>query len=151
MTRSLLLAAVIALAATYGASSQAAPPEPEELTRTSLIKYEARWLAKRVRAYSFTLERSCFCAPRVASAQYTVNKRQSRLVAATNAETAVALQPYSSIEKLFTAMRQTLQKGGRVAAVFDGGGYPKQVTLDPLPQAADDELYLTITKLNPKR
>jgi Family of unknown function (DUF6174) len=47
---------------------------------------------------------------------------------------------------LFSAMRRTLQDGGRVAVVWDAKRVtPIQITLDPKVSVADDELYLTIS------
>lgn len=56
------------------------------------------------------------------------------------------MQPFVSIPKILAQMRATLERGGRVAVVMNPKGtYPVQVTLDPLPKAADDEQYLSIT------
>ena len=124
------------------ATPRIGPAEPEELTRVSLAKYESRWLAKRVRDYSFMLERTCFCAPRLGMAQFKVNKGKSQVIAMSKG----APIEYSSLERLFAGMRKTLKSGGRVAAVFDRSGIPSQVTLDANIKATDDELYLTVSK-----
>ena len=143
------VAALVILIGLLGLTQAA--PAPEELTRVSLAKYEARWLVKRVRSYSFTLERSCFCAPRVASAQFKVNKGKVQVLNVTKGVSRETFTTFSSMDRLFAAMRQTLKKGGRVAAVFDASGLPRQVTLDPNVRATDDELYLTINGLNLNR
>jgi predicted 3-demethylubiquinone-9 3-methyltransferase (glyoxalase superfamily) len=141
------LSAVLVLVTGLIGSSLATPklgpaPAPEELTKVSLAKYESRWLAKRVRNYSFTLERTCFCAPRLGMAQFKVNRGKSQVIAMSKG----APIAYSSVDRLFAGMRKTLKSGGRVAAIFDKAGIPNQVTLDPIIKATDDELYLTVSK-----
>ena len=141
-TNLLALTAVILLTGSSFATPRVGPPEPENLTRVSLAKYESRWLAKRVRHYSFTLERTCFCAPRLGMAQFKVNKGKSQVIAMSKG----APIEFSSLERLFAGMRKTLKSGGRVAAIFDRAGIPSQVTLDPIIKATDDELYLSVSR-----
>jgi predicted 3-demethylubiquinone-9 3-methyltransferase (glyoxalase superfamily) len=136
------LTAILVLTGSSFATPRVGPAEPEELTKVSLAKYESRWLAKRVRNYSFTLERTCFCAPRLGMAQFKVNRGKSQVITMSKG----APIAYSSMDRLFTGMRKTLKSGGRVAAIFDKTGIPSQVTLDPIIKATDDELYLTISK-----
>ena len=144
--KTILLAATAVLALITGltgfATPRVGPAEPENLTRVSLAKYESRWLAKRVRTYSFTLERTCFCAPRLGMAQFKVNRGKSQVIAMSKG----APVEFSSLERLFAGMRKTLKSGGRVAVVFDRAGIPSQVILDGNIQATDDELYLSVSK-----
>jgi predicted 3-demethylubiquinone-9 3-methyltransferase (glyoxalase superfamily) len=141
-TNLLALTAILVLTGLSFATPRVGPAEPENLTRVSLAKYESRWLAKRVRKYSFTLERTCFCAPRLGMAQFEVNRGKSQVVSMSKG----APIAYSSMDRLFAGMHKTLKSGGRVAAIFDKSGIPSQVTLDPIIKATDDELYLTVSK-----
>ena len=141
-TNLLALTAILVLTGSGFATPRAGPAEPENLTRVSLAKYESHWLAKRVRKYSFTLERTCFCAPRLGMAQFKVIRGKSQVVAMSKG----APTAYSSLDLLFAGMRKTLKSGGRVAAIFDRSGIPSQVTLDPIIKATDDELYLRVSK-----
>ena len=141
-TNLLALTAILVLTGSSFATPRAVPIEPENLTRVSLAKYESRWLAKRVQRYSFTLERTCFCAPKLGMAQFKVNRGKSQVIAMSKG----APTAYSSMDRLFAGMRKTLKSGGRVAVVFDKAGILSQVTLDPIIKATDDELYLTISK-----
>jgi Family of unknown function (DUF6174) len=133
---------LIGLCGSGFATPRAGPAQPEELSKVSLAKYESRWLAKRVLRYSFTLERTCFCAPRLGMAQFKVNRGKSQVMAISKG----APLAYSSMDRLFAAMRKTLKAGGRVAAIFDQTGFPRQVTLDPNIKATDDELCLNVSK-----
>jgi predicted 3-demethylubiquinone-9 3-methyltransferase (glyoxalase superfamily) len=141
-TNLLALTTMLVLTGSSFATPRVGPAEPENLTRVSLAKYESRWLAKRVRNYSFTLERTCFCAPRLGMAQFKVNRGKSQVIAMSKG----APIEFSSMDRLFEGMHKTLKSGGRVAAIFDKAGIPSQVTLDPIIKATDDELYLTVSK-----
>jgi predicted 3-demethylubiquinone-9 3-methyltransferase (glyoxalase superfamily) len=141
-TNLLALTTILVLTGSSFATPRIGPAEPEELTKVSLAKYESRWLAKRVRKYSFTLERTCFCAPRLSMAQFKVNRGKSQVVSMSKG----APIAYSSMDRLFAGMHKTLKSGGRVAAIFDKAGIPSQVTLDGNIKATDDELYLTVSK-----
>jgi hypothetical protein len=143
-----LLALVLSIGFSLGGLSAATkvPPEPVDLTLTTLGKYERQWLAKGFKAYDFKLERSCFCAPRSLNAEFEVRGSISRMTNSSDQMAKSSFQDYVSVGKLFVRMRELLRNGGRVAAVFDAKrGYPSQIVLDRVPQATDDELYLTIS------
>jgi hypothetical protein len=125
------------------------PPEPQALTLQSLQRYEATWRAQRPARYSFTIERSCFCLPRVLSATFQVAGGISRMQSSSDPSAREFFQAYVSVDKIFGAMRRTLEAGGRVAVVWDAKRVtPVQITLDPKAQVADDELYLTVSKFS---
>jgi hypothetical protein len=139
----LALSGLIAVSSTVAAVT---PPEPRDLTLQDLTRIEAAWKRERITNYRFTLERTCFCNPRLLSATFQVSGAQSRLVASNNERARYDFQRFVSAPKILAQMRATLEKGGRVAVVADPKNpLPAQITLDPLPQAADDELYLTIS------
>jgi Family of unknown function (DUF6174) len=147
MKKSLLAFVAVALASSSLAVQN--PPEPQELTLQSLQRYEATWRAQRPARYSFTIERSCFCLPRALSAIFQVSGGVSKMQASSDPRAREFFQPYVSVDKLFGAMRRTLQDGGRVAVVWDERRVtPVQITLDPKVQATDDELYLTVSKFS---
>ena len=123
-----------------------AAPEPRDLTLRDLTKLESTWAKQRITRYAFTLERSCFCAPRVISASFLVSGGVSKMQRGSVPSAKETMQPFVSIPKILAQMRATLERGGRVAVVMNPKEtYPVQVTLDPLPKAADDEQYLSIT------
>jgi Family of unknown function (DUF6174) len=144
-----LLAAslLVTTAATSSLAAVQTAPEPQDLTLKSLSRLEATWRAHKPARYSFTIERSCFCAPRVLSASFQVTGATSELQTSSALSAKAFFQPYVSVDKLFGVMRQTLQSGGRVAVVWDAKrGTPVQITLDRNVQTTDDELYLTVSK-----
>lgn len=123
-----------------------AAPEPRDLTLRDLTKLEATWAKQRITRYAFTLERSCFCAPKLMSASFLVSGGVSKMQVGSVPSARETLQAFVSIPKIFSQMRATLARGGRVAVVMNPKNtLPVQITLDPLPNAADDEQYLSIT------
>jgi hypothetical protein len=134
-----LLAALTVIASLASLSSAA--PEPQDLSLRDLEKLEATWIAQRITRYSFTLERSCFCAPRLISATFVVSGAVSKMQRGSVPSARETMQPFVSIPKILAQMRSK----GRVAVVMNSRNtLPVQVILDPLPQAADDEQYLNI-------
>ena len=139
-----LLAALTIIASLAIPSSAA--PEPRDLTLQEMTKLEATWKQQRITRYGFTLERSCFCAPRLISASFLVSGGMSKMQRGSVPSARETMQPFVSIPKILSQMRATLERGGRVAVVMNAKNtLPVQVILDPLPQAADDEQYLSIT------
>ncbi len=129
-----------------GTMTLAAPFTPKDQTLASLTKLENAWKAQKIKNYSFTLERSCFCAPKSGSMQFKVSNGTSKISNVSKGLNANDLMAFSSIEKLYSRMKTVLQKGGRVALVmYSQRGYPTQITLDQNIKTTDDELYLTIS------
>ena len=139
------LFAALTVIASLAVPSSAAP-EPRDLTLRDMTKLEATWKQQRITRYSFTLERSCFCAPRLISASFLVSGGISKMQRGSDPSARATMQPFVSVPKILAQMRATLERKGRVAVVMNAKNtLPVQVILDPLPQAADDEQYLSIT------
>ena len=139
------LFAALTIIASLAIPSSAAP-EPRDLTLQEMTKLEAMWKRQRITRYTFTLERSCFCAPRLISTSFLVSGGMSKMQRGSVPSARETMQPFVSIPKILSQMRATLERGGRVAVVMNAKNtLPVQVILDPLPQAADDEQYLSIT------
>ena len=139
-----LIAALTVIASLALPSSAA--PEPRNLSLRDMARLEATWIGQRITRYSFTLERSCYCAPRVISASFLVSGRVSKMQQSSVPSARETLQPFVSIPKILAQMRATLERGGRVAVVMNPKNtLPVQVILDSVPKAADDEQYLSIT------
>ncbi len=139
--------ALIGVMLTSVAFAQTTPPEPKNIDLKSLNQLEYEWKQQRISNYTFTLERSCFCAPRVGNFEFKVRRGVGRLVKASPGIDPNDFKQYSSINALFVEARKLLKSGGRIAVVMDKSlRLPIQITFDSRPQATDDELYLTISK-----
>ena len=140
------LTVIASLALRSSASSSSAAPEPRDLSLRDLTRLEATWAKQRITRYAFTLERSCYCAPRLMSASFLVSGAISTMQRGSDKSARATLQGFVSIPKLLAQMRSTLEQSGRVAVVLNPQRtLPLRVILDPLPRATDDEQYLSIT------
>lgn len=117
----------------------------------SLDAAEARWDAARPASNSYVMEQqvSCFCA--TGSSVYSVTV-VSGIVTEAKVLTSGAVVPASvraqfrTVDQLFDAVRKGLRTPfGLTDVVYDPmSGYPTTVALDPIRQAADDEVtYFT--------
>jgi Family of unknown function (DUF6174) len=111
------------------------------------------WNSKNPTSYSYTLQRSCFCPIEIAKAM-RLEVRDGTLTSIKYTDSGLDvpanLRPnIFKIEAFFDLIDSTRAKGGTVNNLeFDSTfGYPKQMYLDPIPNAADDETGYTITDL----
>jgi hypothetical protein len=109
-----------------------------------------RWAGARPSHYRFVLERSCFCGPD-ARRPVVVEVRDGVASSITYADDGTAApreayDAYSTIEKLFTRVHETMQQPDSLtnATFHPELGYPTQATIDNLPGATDDEDYITV-------
>ncbi len=107
---------------------------------------ERRWKAGigAATAYEMRQQRLCYCL-RTDTVRLTV--AGGRITAAVNERTGVPLpeeerQWYRSVEQLFAELEAVPAAGGRIREVtfHPTEGYPVQLSVDPIPMAADDEV-----------
>jgi hypothetical protein len=111
------------------------------------------WNSKNLGNYTYTLRSVCFCPLEYTKAM-RLEVRNGSLSSVkyvdSGADVPDNFRPNTfKIEAFFDLIDSTRAKGGKVEnlsfdAVF---GYPTQMYLDPIPQAADDEVGYTITDL----
>ncbi len=178
MTRSLLLALLAALALLAGACADsgtatggpaespsptpeetATPTETESTPEGPLAELEAareRWAAAGLEDYTYRLERICFCPEQV---------RGPFIVTVTGGEVTDfrledpslgepdAVDELGTIEQLHDLIEAILTDPDHPDATVTGGEYdelglPRQLALDPLPDAIDDEVTFTAELLD---
>ncbi len=131
-------------ASSFVSAQNAVNPEPVDQTLSSLASSQKLWRASVPATYELTVQRSCFCAPRQISATFDVAGSKSKW-RKDNLVDGASVQNWVSVDRLYTAMRNLIKQGGRVAVVFGKNGIPQQIVMDPVPSATDDEQYLAIT------
>jgi hypothetical protein len=113
-----------------------------------------RWEAARPSAYDYTLGLSCFCPTEITGPVVIVvsgNTVESRKYADTGETVAANFNTsFPSIDGLFDAL---VQANARKPAVLDATyhpslGYPTHVAIDFAINAADDEMWYTITNFH---
>jgi Family of unknown function (DUF6174) len=111
------------------------------------------WNSKNLSNYSYTLQRSCFCLPDYTKA-IRLEVRGGALTSAKYVDSGTdvpdTIRPnIFKIESFFDLIDSTQAKGGKVDGLkFDAMlGYPTQMSLDPIPLAADDEISYKLSDL----
>jgi hypothetical protein len=145
--------AILAAAAVAGCGGTGSGPVPTG-PQADLSRSRAIWIGRNLRSYRFTLQLGCFCAP--TSIQPVVIEVRNGAPTSVKTLAGDPVDPatfdrYETIEKLFTAIQNTLDARGRVVdAAYDPSlGFPASAFLDPLPMAADDELSISVTDFRP--
>ena len=126
---------------------------PLEQQQDDLAVAQARWRAAAIPNYSFNFQRVCFCAPVVTRA-VTVTVRQGAWAALTYvddgsvADTSL-FRDFLTMDRVFAFLQDALERhaAGFVARYDTPLGYPTEVDIDYIANAADDELSLRIPML----
>ncbi|MCC5636771.1 DUF6174 domain-containing protein [Nostoc sp. CHAB 5844] len=130
-------------------------PTPNESNSTQLKVNRQLWNQQKLNNYSFTFSRSCFCLPKATQpVVITVRNGQVASIKAVNNNEPVdaeLFQQYNSIPKLFGIIEDAIaRKAANLTVKYDPKfGYPTQINIDYDQQVADEELYLTISNLEP--
>ncbi|HEY9301202.1 MAG TPA: DUF6174 domain-containing protein [Phormidium sp.] len=118
-----------------------------------LQKNQELWAKQKLRNYRYTLSVSCFCPPDIT--QPVIIDVRSGRTSSIRRETSKNIvnreffQKYDSIDELFEIIRSAVAKNAhRVEVKYHPTlGYPTQISIDYDKLMADEELFLTINKL----
>lgn len=113
---------------------------------------QAKWQNANISHYRYELSISCFCIfsqdmplvievkdGQVVSMEYKSGKEIDPAL-------LEQFQRYDTIDKIFAELEKAHGSADRVEVTYDDQyGFPTQITIDQAQQAADDELYLTIS------
>ena len=115
----------------------------------------ARWQATHLTDYQYDFQRICFCAP-IVTRPVTITVLGGAFVSVVYQDSGTAadttyFRQYLTMERVFVSLRHELDAHpASFAPVYDtSAGYPHQVFIDRLANAADDELSLYITAVRP--
>lgn len=109
----------------------------------ALAQARARWREHALRSYRFRLRVVCFCPAR--GEAHVIRVRRGKPHGASGAETLV-----DTVPEMFRRIAHALDdpKAGDVSAKYDPVlGYPREVSLDPIKNAIDDELSWSASRL----
>jgi len=126
--------------------------EQEPSPDAALAEAEARWQARKPKAYEFAVEVRCFC-PGLTKIppRFAVTNGEPRSLQDLEPDSQRIYEHYNTVEKLFAAIRRSLSFGKyRIAVQYHADvGYPVVANLDPRSEVADDELFLRVTEFRP--
>ena len=122
---------------------------PRELALQQLAANQALWLQKGPNDYVLTIERQCFCP----SAQYEITVSNGIVGSVTRDGVAVGPSEVQGLPKtvpeLF-AVVATLPPDAAVTVSYDPDlGFPTSISVDPIPNAIDDEYTILVYSLKP--
>ncbi len=145
MPRAMLLAAATVLAACGSGTS----PEQRRLEDA-----EALWNATRPPSNSYVMRQQvlCFCVYGATTFEVTVTSDTvTKVVNSTTGDPLPAAQfaSFRTVSQLFAAARDASGKKGTIRALEFSAtrGYPTVLSLDPVPNAVDDEVKYVTTVL----
>src|SRR5512138_1418306 len=124
------------------------------LGNTELKNARSRWEAAKITHYSYQLHVGCFCAF-VEKMPLSIEVKDGQVVSMAykdgtpvSAEEQQMFERYSTIDKLFDFTAESIQKADEIHVKYDPTyGFPSQVQIDFVRQAADDELTLEASGL----
>jgi len=138
MKRILLIAIVLLLAACSASGSE-------------FSRNQKTWDDTNISHYRFELNVSCFCAFRD-KMPLSIEVKDGQIVSMTyvdgtqvSAEERAIFEPYSTLDTLFAYTAQQMKDADQITVKYDATyGFPVEVNIDAIQNAADDELYLSV-------
>jgi hypothetical protein len=106
--------------------------------QSHLRQNEQKWAAQKIDNYQYTLRILCFC-PQEITEPVVVEVRDGVTTSA------------NTVNELFDIIRDAIaQKVSKLTVEYDPTlGYPKQITIDPIETAIDEERAYTVSDLTP--
>ena len=146
MKRTLLVPALVAIV--LAACSPFARPE--------LSRARERWQAAHVNHYRYKLNVGCFCGF-TEKMPLTIEVKEGQLVSMSyqdgspvSAQDAPMFAQYETIDALFDFTEESMARADEMKAEYDATyGFPSEVQIDFIKNAADDELTLSVSDFEP--
>ncbi len=126
-------------------------PGPDTGPAADLEAHEARWRASGIDSYELLISFACFC-PATGAVRVTVAAGQvTSAVPVDRTLRHVDLSYYPlTIDAIYERARATIAGGGKVDLLYDEvTGVPTTIAFDPVPQAIDDELEVSVESFAP--
>jgi hypothetical protein len=121
-----------------------------EQSLATLRQQRDRWRATAPGRYRVELQRICFCElTGVRVLEVAGNVLTQAWDRSTGRESAVTATDLT-VDQLFDRAIEVVESGGYVWGAFDAAyGYPRDMSLDPFPTMADDEVNYRLATLTP--
>ena len=125
-----------------------APATPLAALPADLAAHRDGWLRGGARDYTWGFQLGCECG---ISGEYTVtvvDGQATEIQQPPRIEPGIDL-PVRTVDDLYAKAAETIAQGGEVHATWGDGGIPTSITFDPIPNAIDDELSVTVGSFTP--
>ncbi len=133
--------AILALTMT-GACGILGPSDLDDLE-----EHRSLWRASGFTDYSYVINRGCFCGT---VGLHRVTIRAGEVVGVTRLDDNVDLDPvhwnvFRSVDGVFDLLEDALESADEVDVTYDRQlGFPREISIDYLEDAVDDELWLEL-------
>ena len=123
-------------------------PSPLAGLPPDLAAQRDAWLLLGPRDYSWVIQYGCECGLNGEFTVTVVDGQATEVQWPPRIEPGVAL-PVQTVDDLYAKAAATIADGGEVHATWGNGGIPTTITFDPVPNAIDDELSVTVVSFTP--
>jgi hypothetical protein len=124
-------------------------PGPQAALPADLAAQRDAWLRLGPREYTWVIQYGCECG---LNGEYTITVVDGQVTEIgwpPRAEAEIGELPVGTVDELYAKAAETIGEGGEVHATWGDGGLPTSITFDPVPNAIDDELSVTVVSLTP--
>jgi hypothetical protein len=123
-------------------------PGPAVALPADLAARRDTWLRLGPRDYTWVIQYGCECGLTGEFTITVVGGRATQIQWPPRFEPGVEL-PVTTVDDLYAMAASTIGEGGAVPASWGDGGVPTTITFDPVPNAIDDELSVTVVSFTP--
>lgn len=147
----LLFAAGCSLIAGLPGTTTASPtPGGNAAAAAALADHRLAWTKAGVTTYRLQLRFVCECAAGEAVAVSVVDGLVTEVRTPDGADASSAYAPFPlTVEAIYQQAAAAIDGGGAVRGTWGDGGVPRSITIDPIPNAIDDELGIDVLGFNP--
>ena len=127
-----------------------APPQGDVAARA--LFQRGVWRSNGIDSYRFTVSRPCFC-PTEWSGPFEVEVEDGQVVSVTRDGGVVGAEQAGSIPRTIEAVFEVVLENttaSKIEVTYDATfGFPSQVSVDPIANAADEEFGITVMGFEP--
>jgi hypothetical protein len=133
-----------------GTTTPSGPPVANAAAAGGLVDHRAIWTKSGVKTYRLELRFACECA---AAEPVAVTVVDGTVTEVRTPDGADATKTYGAfpltVDAIYQQATDALANGGSVTARYGDGGIPTAVSIDPIPNAIDDELGIDVLGFTP--
>ncbi len=124
---------------------------PDRSEMDALSDARAEWNNYQDGTYSFLLNRGCFC---IVAGPFFVQVIDTDVVTAISTHSNEVVRPedlqyIETVDDVFDMIEDALENADEIEVEYSEFGYPTSVDIDWIKQAVDDEMFITISELQP--
>jgi len=148
----LTLLAFLTLSAASCAILPQSTPDPRLARERDIATHQAQWQALAISSYTVSITRGCFCPPD-SSGPFRITVKNGVVASVTYEGRPVPADRVASfpltIDAVFALLRAQGPDAEMTLAWDPDRGFPTSASVDPIPDAVDDEFSITVADFAP--